>query len=164
MPAKLSQEYLMQLLRYEPDTGNLFWLKRTNSRATLSAPAGYIGPAGYRYVGIDGCAYKVARLAFLFMTGEIPKVVDHINRVRLDDRWCNLRAADHNQNGQNKGMPKSNTSGHVGVYWNKPRSKWYARCRVMGVMYNFGSYDDIELAALVASEARAKYHGEFAND
>ena len=61
------------------------------------------------------------------MTGGFPIEVDHINRIRTDNRWSNLRAVTSEMNQRNKPKNKNNTSGTVGVYWHKGRSKWVAR-------------------------------------
>ena len=57
----------------------------------------------------------------------------------------------------------SNTSGVKGVSWRRKSKKWTVRVTVDGEYKSFGSYDDLELAELVAIEARNKYHKEFAN-
>jgi hypothetical protein len=55
------------------------------------------------------------RVAWLYMTGEWPsECVDHINGDKLDNRWCNLRAATHTQNNQSS-FDKKNSLGLRGV-------------------------------------------------
>ncbi|MHB9329419.1 HNH endonuclease [Phytobacter ursingii] len=85
--------------------------------------------------------------------------IDHINRVRNDNRWSNLREANNTENAYNRELRKDNASGTSGVI--RARNKWVVRVQVCGVRHNFGFYSDIELAELVAVEARAKYFGEF---
>ncbi len=107
--------------------------------------------------------YKVHRLIWLWMTGDWPeKDIDHINGVRDDNRWINLRLADDKRNQQNAKMPKTNTSGIKGVSWHKRDKKWLVNIKIGGKGYCFGAFDSIEFAELVAHEAREKYHGEFA--
>ena len=53
---------------------------------------GCINSEGYRIINIDGIEYYAHDLAFLYMTGEVPKgEVEHINGIKDDDSWKNLR-------------------------------------------------------------------------
>lgn len=100
-------------------------------------------------------------LAWFYMTGEWPVgQIDHRNGVRDDNRFCNLRECDSQDNNRNRGLSRNNTSGVSGV--RKQQGKWMVRIRLQkGVRKFFGYFDDLELAELVASEARDKYHKEF---
>ena len=51
--------------------------------------------------------------------------VDHISRNTLDNRRKNLLIVTNFENNQNK---STNTSGCVGVTWDKSRNKWKATC------------------------------------
>jgi hypothetical protein len=56
---------------------------------------------------IDGKQQRVHRLIWLYMTGEWPKdQIDHINNVKHDNRWKNLREADNQLNHYNLPKPK----------------------------------------------------------
>ena len=48
--------------------------------------------------------------------------------------------------------------------WDKARNKWAVRIRINKVMTSIGRFDNLELADLVAQEARDKFHGYFARD
>ena len=62
------------------------------------------------------------------MTGDWPNgVIDHINRDRTDNRWCNLRDVDYSLNSQNRGLQSNNTSGVVGVTWHNENQMWEVR-------------------------------------
>ena len=79
---------------------------------------------------IDGKAYKGQRLAWLLHTGKWPKKqIDHINRVRDDNRFENLREATKSENQINSGMYKNNKSGYRGVHFSKADGKWAATLR-----------------------------------
>jgi hypothetical protein len=62
----------------------------------------------------------------------------------------------------NRKLFKNNTSGCKGVYWNKRNRKWQVSVGVSKKQKHIGYFDDLELAELVALEARDKYHGNFA--
>ena len=115
-----------------------------------------------RSVEIDHKSYSVHRLVWLMHHGVLPEFLDHINGNKLDNRIENLRPATKSQNNQNKRLYSNNTSGVKGVCWHKRIKKWQVNVRVNGKQKSFGFFDDIELAELVASEARNKLHGQFA--
>jgi hypothetical protein len=90
----LTQERLMQVLRYEPDTGNFFWVERAKGRQ-MDKPAGSV-QANYREIRVDGVAYQAQRLAWLYVHGEFPPNGQRIrfeNLDPLDTRIDNLRLA-----------------------------------------------------------------------
>lgn len=123
----LTVERLKELVTYDPSTGTLVW-NSTGKGRRKDKTAGKPDSGGYLRLCIDGSRYRVHRLAFLYMTGEWPQgEVDHINGVRTDNRWANLRRASRTQQGRNMKKFNTNTSGVVGVHWVKPRRLWSAR-------------------------------------
>jgi hypothetical protein len=96
-------------------------------------------------------------------TGEMPVVVDHINRIKTDHRIENLRAADHHTNNYNKETQKNNKLGVKNVCWNEQNKKYWVQVRAKGKTVVSKMFDSLELAELVATEARDKFHGKFAN-
>lgn len=101
----LTQERLQHLLDYDPLTG--IWLWRNplfRSKMNPGDVAGRITQQGRRQIRIASGFFYASRLAFLYMTGKWPKdQVDHINRIKDDDRWENLREANQSQNSYNRG-------------------------------------------------------------
>ena len=70
--------------------------------------------------------------------------VDHINRIRTDDRIENLRWATQEEQNQNQVyMLRTNTSGVRGVRWDKANAKWRAVIRVNGTQLHLGYFDDV---------------------
>lgn len=141
--------------------GKLYWRVCINNRAPVGSEAGTYNPYNKRRaVRINGQSIYVHRLIFLFHHGYMPLEVDHIDTNRHNNRIENLRAATSAQNQRNKSLQRNNTSGHKNVRW--VNGKWAVELKINGKAKYFGRFEDLELAALMASEARDKYHGEFA--
>lgn len=87
--------------------------------------------------------------------------VDHIDRKKLNNINENLRLVCVSENQANKSIMKNNTSGVVGVTWDKSRNKWKASLNIYNHCYNLGRYDNFEDAVKVRLEAEKKYHKEF---
>jgi len=156
----LTKEQLKEVLDYSPETGVWVWKKATRKGFT-GKRAGQLS-RGYRYIRLFGRLYLEHRLAFLYMEGEIPpQQVDHINRVRADNRWDNLRHASHTENCHNM-WSNRNTSGVKGVSWDKKNSKWLAQISVNGKQMNLGRFATKEEAAAAHKSAAKVLHGSFA--
>lgn len=159
----ISQARLKEVLSYDPLTGQFVWRVRLAPRGPVGAPAGVKNAGGYIVIRIDRVLYRAARLAFIYMTGACPDVVDHENRIRHDDRWVNLREATSSQNGQNTSTRTDNTSGHKGVTWDKSRGKWMAMITVDKRAINLGRFVALDEAVAARRAAELKHFGTFAN-
>jgi len=114
-------------------------------------------------IGINAKLYKAHSLAWIYMTGEIPRqITDHINHNTSDNRWINLRAVSHADNLRNMSRRKDNASGATGVDWSKAKRKWRARIKVNGVDLHIGFFDRLVDATIARKEADRK-HGFHAN-
>jgi len=159
----LDQARLKELMHYSPDTGVFTWMQALG-RVKAGDIAGVLHHDGYILIKTGGKMYLAHRLAWLYKTGCWPAdMVDHINRNKADNRWCNLREATRSQNAQNAGLQINNSSGVRGVDWCKQEGKWRVRCTLNGKRYNLGLYDDLKTADAVAAGARKKLYGEFAS-
>lgn len=87
--------------------------------------------------------------------------VDHINRNKLDNRLENLRIVPLTINRINSDMMKNNTSGVIGVTWDKSRKKWKSSLNIDSKCYNLGRFDTLEEASQARREAEEKYHNQF---
>ena len=159
----LTVDYLKEIIHYNPETGIFTWiLARPKIRA--GQIAGYKTHKNRIEIEIHGKAYQASRLAVFYMTGEWPRhQVDHINCIKTDNRIKNLRPASAIENGQNKKIQKNNKSGFKNVHWCKTHKKWVVTIKVNKKTISIGNFKDVELADLVAQEARNKYHKSFAN-
>lgn len=160
----MSQNYeeVRKRLRYEPETGK-FYSKVHNSNVKIGQEMkGVVDNKGYIRIGVGGKIYKAHRLAFICMEQNLPEQVDHKNRVKTDNRWSNLRAANQSKNQWNTKERSTSTSGYKNVYWRSQRNKWVVFVRAgEGKSVYIGTYSDVEEANIAATNARIKYQGEF---
>lgn len=149
---------------FDHKDGHLYWKKvmRFNKQYLVGREVGSIHKTGYRHVTWMGKIHKVHRLIFLLEHGYLPKEIDHINGDRQDNRIENLREVTRSENQFNKAMCSNNTSGFRGVNWHKHSKSWVVRVCTKGKTKILGYFKDLELAGLVADEARNLYHGKFA--
>ena len=89
------------------------------------------------------------------------KIIDHINHNVLDNRKNNLRICTQNDNAKNKSKQINNTSGRVGVTWDKQTNKWLAQIQVNGKNIKLGRFKNKEEAIRAREEAELKYFGEY---
>ena len=91
------------------------------------------------------------------------KCVDHIDHDRKNNRIFNLRYATNQENSRNSSIQKNNTSGYIGVTYNKQKQKYRARYSLNCKLKHIGYYQTA-LEASEAYQAKIKVHyGEFAN-
>ncbi len=134
----LTQDRLKEVLRYAPDTGEFIWL-RAKGRARIGNRAGATDAYGYRVIRVDSVLHKAHRLAWLYETGRWPEgLLDHINRVKDDNRISNLREISQSENMHNANRPTK--SGVPGVRWRGERNCWVAQIRVGYRTHVIGSF------------------------
>jgi hypothetical protein len=124
--------------------------------------AGVLATNGYVYINIDGRPQLAHRLAWLYVNGEWPPdQVDHIDRVRSNNRIANLRSASTSDNACNGVLRFSNTSGYRGVSWSKEKKKWVARIVKDRKQHVLGYFTSKETAFDRYRAAARNLHGEF---
>jgi hypothetical protein len=156
----LTQEYLKSILHYDPETG-IFTRCVDNNGWKAGEIAGGNNGHGYIALEINNVNYRAHRLAFLYMTGKFPeKQVDHINGVKHDNRWVNLRPATNGENQRNIPRRKNNTSGYMGVSLQKASGRWLVYISVSGKKKYIGTFDNIldAVAARKAADVKYDYH------
>lgn len=167
---------LRQLLTYNPDTGELFWIYRKiemfatkrahstwNSRfANKRAFTAVDRMHGYHVGNVNYKLCMAHRVIWALVHGEWPNEdIDHINGDRSDNRLKNLRQASRSENNCNSGLRVDNTSGYRGVSFNKGYGKWEARIYADKKQHRLGYFDKPEDAHEAYRAASKKYHGEF---
>lgn len=159
MKKELSAERLRELLHYQPETGLFMWLTSRGGAVKAGALAGTLNTWGYAQIKIDGRLHLAHRLAWIYMTGKWPeKDIDHVNRVKSDNRWVNLREVTASQNMQNRLMYRNNTSGFRGVSWSRQANRWQARIKVSGKLIHLGYCNTPEAASVVYKAAAERMH------
>jgi hypothetical protein len=140
---------------FEDKEGVLYWRKTGKKAGTLHR-------TGYIQICVDKKLHNAHRLMFMLHCGWVPELIDHVDGNRANNKIDNLRAATWSQNLQNMKLRPTNKSGCKNVSWSNSRQKWAVQLSIGGRPTNLGRFDDLELADLVATEARNKYHGAFA--
>ena len=151
-------------LAYNADTGIFTWRGAPCKRLSANTVAGKTCHYGYRVIKIDGVGYRAHRLAWLYMTGEQPPMIDHVNNDRSDNRWSNLRAATASLNMANSRVRTNNPVGLKGVAkLRTKRDRWGARICRDGEIRDLGRFDSPELAHAAYMSAAVDLFGAFAN-
>jgi hypothetical protein len=151
-------EYLLHGFIYDPQDGRIY------DRLTFPIVARgkladlILNPYGYRMITLNGTQYFAHRAAFVFMTGDWPKQhVDHIDGVRLNNIWANLRDVDQSINKQNVRVGRSaDQTKLLGVH--KHGNLWRAQVNHNGKTVRFGSYTTAEAAHEAYLEGKRKLH------
>jgi hypothetical protein len=116
----LTAERVRELLEYDADTGILRWRVRRGT-VVSGRIAGHLDAKGYMALGIDGRLYRLHRVVWLHVYGAWPtQEIDHINRVRHDNRLANLRDVSRLVNARNKGTPTARGPKVVRVRHSRP--------------------------------------------
>jgi hypothetical protein len=161
----LTLERLRELVMYDPPSGLFRWrVRRKMGHGKFTVPgdiAGFKETQGYWCLGIDGKTHKCHRLAWLWVYGEWPKFLDHINGDRADNRISNLRPADYIRNSRNAKTKKNSLTGLKGVHQFKDGT-FGARIGINYERIYLGTFLTAELAHEAYAEAAKKYFGEFA--
>ena len=173
---------LRQLVRYEPETGKLFWLARNselfddntrsqvgnmriwNAKHATKEAFSSVDTNGYLRGRFLGVSYLAHRIIFQMRHGYCPETLDHISGDKLDNRVENLRPASISQNAANYSKPSGSVSSFRGVSRAKSSSRWVAgiSCAKSKKKIHLGSFKDELDAARAYDAAAIKMHGPFA--
>lgn len=169
----LTPEIARELVRYEPDTGLFFWRRRRphhfsqggagreincaewNKRYAGKPALNGVSTQGYCVGRLLGSPQKAHRIAWLIHYGEVPDVIDHINRRRTDNRIVNLRSVTRAENNRNKLICEAREDDRVGIKQTRG-GRWFAWVAPAGRFIQLGTFDT-EAEARAARNAVARY-------
>ena len=162
MKPHITLDRLKELAHYDPATGQ--FVLRQHRKGTTRKIGDVLGSKkkpGYLEACFDQRIYLLHRLAYFYMTGEVPQIIDHINGNGMDNRWDNLRLVTHQQNMENiKKMRPDNTTGYRGVH--KWHGKYRAKIVVNKKQIHLGTFSTAEEAAKAYEAARPSIHSFYA--
>lgn len=118
------------------------WNERPNKPNTID---------GYIQIKIGLKKYKAHRLIMLAFVGESDKEVDHINRIKTDNMFENLRYVTPNENNWNKSIVEN----AKGYSWDKKLNKWRSQISINGKNKHLGVFEKEEDARQAYLDARS---------
>jgi len=160
------QTRLLECFEYNLETGLVFWRFRPRShfnsdRIWKSFNGKHARKEaftmrdffGYRRGKVDGQEYISQRIIWKYMTGIDPMhEIDHINGIRDDNRWMNLREVSHGENMMNTRLRKDNSTGVCGV--TVKYGKFCARVQQNGKRIHLGYFDTLDEAERAVASSR----------
>lgn len=162
-------ERYSEILRVDAETGKLFWKARTftgprskmknslwaakfENQEAFTANDG----RGYRRSMLFGKSLLAHRVVWLLITGSWPDgQLDHINGVKDDNRFLNLRCVNNSENSRNQRLGSANTSGRLGVGWRADKAVWVAKIKISGVSLHLGYFSCFFQAVRARKNAEA---------
>lgn len=160
----ITQSELKYQLHYNPETGIFTRLNiKKYSHAKIGDVAGSLdNGTGYIRIMFNHKLYQAHRLAWFYVTGMMPiNQIDHINGIKTDNRFINLREANNAENKRNSGLNASNKTGFKGVSFKKETSKFVAQAKLNGKKIHIGYFDTAELASEAYQLFAMRNHGDF---
>ena len=128
----ITQLLLQILLDYNPISGIFTRKVRTSNRIKVGDQSGSLDKAGYLCIRVNGKSYKAHRLAWLYVSGNLPTgEIDHINGDKADNRIVNLRDVTKSVNQQNRKFVRG---------YSRDRNRWKAQIGFDGKWKHLGCY------------------------
>ena len=158
-----SPELLRKLLRYDPETGKLFWLERTSDlfvdgkhtaqrrckrwNSMFSGKEAFTATDnnGYKISSVNNMMQRAHRVIWAMHYGTWPEnQIDHINGCASDNRIENLQDVTNRVNQRNRKLNNNNTSGFHGVVMNESSGNWKATIKTRDKLVYLGTFSNKE--------------------
>lgn len=170
--ADITPALCRQLLRYDAESGLLYWRERGIELFNGTRAANICGtwntryanqlaftaaePGGYLRGRIFGQIFVAHRVAWAIYHGVWPtNIIDHIDGNGANNRIDNLRDVSGSINQKNRRINSNNTSMVNGVSWHKRTATWRASITTDGKtshLGHFSSFDEAVTARLAANK------------
>jgi hypothetical protein len=165
-----TQEYLQSCFLYDKESGSLTWIHRpishfSSRRSYLSFNAKHEGKlalkgidhCGYHRGKVDGVTYVAHRVIWKYVTGKDPEFeIDHVDGIRANNAWLNIRSVSHAENMKNTKMRIDNSTGVSGVTIR--HGKFCARVQSAGKRMFLGDFETLEKAKIAVFAARIEFN------
>lgn len=97
------------------------------------------------------------------MYGYVPKLIDHSNKNKSDNRIKNLIEKNHSENNHNKPKHKNASSKYYGVSLHSGKKHWQVKIKKDGEEFYLGIYKNEIDAAKAYNEKAIELYGDHAN-
>lgn len=138
--------------------GNTIVVFDTEDYPLISERQWSVGSHGYVTSGSSENQVLMHRLV---IGADTDQVVDHINRIKVDNRKCNLRLCSHRDNTWNRPTQVNNKTGYKGIC-KLPNGKYQAQITIDRKPVYLGQYTDIMEAVHVYDSALMLVAGDYA--
>ena len=152
----LTQDLVRKLFNYNKRLGKLYYLMPTHNH-NVGDVAGYRHSGGYISISIGNTEHLAHRIIWLYVKGYLPDMVDHIDHVRTNNAWANLREVNNTDNSKNTSISSNSTTKVNGVSFMKTKNKYRAYIMVNRKQISLGLYTNLEDAIEARRKADIKY-------
>lgn len=160
-------ESLIKRIVIDSERGKIIWLKPKSKIVKSGDLSGGLENNGYRIINytFQNKKYRIKahRLIFYKEYGYLPRIIDHINGNKDDNRIENLRECTFSENCYNSKISRCNKSGIKGVRFRPEYKSWVAQITVNGEQIHLGSFKSKEAAIKARKEAEENYFNQSFN-
>jgi hypothetical protein len=105
---------------------------------------------GYLVIRVDNSSIKQHQFIFYLKNGYLADCIDHINKIKTDNRADNLRKVTRQENTFNRDVK--------GYHFNKNMNKYQSSIRINNVKKHLGYFDTEKEAIEAYLNAKKIYH------
>jgi hypothetical protein len=123
--------------KYNKETGEVFGPKGNVIKSLYSKKEPYV----VLDLTLKNKSYRLFahQFAWYYVYNETVKIIDHINRIKSDNRICNLRSVTHQENMLNR---ENANGGSSCYYFNKNKNKFEIQLRIKSKSYYITRVND----------------------
>ena len=167
---QMTREYVLEAFDYDKETGKLFWKRRPRSHFRTEwaqnnfnlrfagKEAGCSNGTRHSNVTIGSRHWPAHRIVWLWHTGELPKLIDHIDRNPSNNRIENLRPCTKSENMINS---RRRAAGRISGVHEVRRGVWKFRLSINGKLAPSECFKSREEAKQAYEKCLRENFGEF---